>query len=139
MWSHWQIALILLEILNAFFSLLGARDYSVDSPFLGNQFSHLKRSESKSSSCGPPDSLCLVFNFSGSHSSTIIIINRREGRETRKPLNAGKGKHPLPFTTQKLYKILFTYENQDSCINTNGFHCHFTFAASAIIMFYNYR
>lgn len=127
MWSHWQIALILLEILNAFFPLLGARDYSVDSPFLGNQFSHLKRSESKSSSCGPPDSLCLVFNFSGSHSSTIIIINRREGMGARKPLNAGKGKHPLPFTTQKLYKILFTYENQDSWVSLSFYFCCFCY------------
>lgn len=39
----------------------------------------------------------------------------------RKSLTAGKSKHPLPFTIQKLYEISSTYENQDSCINTNGF------------------
>lgn len=116
-----QIPLILLEILRClFFFLFCVRGYHHSSSFLGNHSLLISQNlrEFKSSSYSPHDFLSLVFNFSGSHSPIIIIVNRQEGERVMKSLTAGRGQTST--VLHHLHQISSTYGNQKSVQYTNG-------------------
>lgn len=129
-----QIPLILLEILRCLFLFLFCvRGYHHSSSFLGNHSLLISQNlrEFKSSSYSPHDFLSLVFNFSGSHSPIIIIVNRQEGERVMKSPTAGRGQT----STVLHYLTLDLIHLRKPKISTiyQWFNCDFAFNASAVM------